>query len=227
MLKKILLGMGLIGALATAGFSEEIKSLKSLDSETCKINKIINQELFNNEGQCNLSRGEIIGGQNAINDIFTSMFGQISTDLLKETGIGYSVNLNWGNIDTNINEFICYMKANNKNGIEEIRKFIMSAYKTGMYKNFDKENFKRITLTFSYLFYNTPKSKLGEVGDEYLLEYFASERALKNKKVYSPFMKYIINKDYKRAEAYIKDINAKSGINEVFSEIENDCQKLK
>lgn len=225
MLKRLVIGMGLIGALATAGFSEEIKSLKSLDSETCKINKIINQELFNNEGQCKLSQGEIIGGQNAINDIFTSMFGQISTDFLKENGIGYSVNMNWGNIDTNINEFICYMKANNKNGIEEIRKFIMSAFKTGMYKNFDKENFKRITLTLSYLFYNTPK--LGEVGDEYLLEYFANERALKNKKVYSPFMKYIINRDYKRAEAYIKDINAKSGINEVFSEIENECQKLK
>lgn len=222
MLKKILLGISVVACLATAGFGEDFP----LDKKFCQNHKIINKENYNNKNWCSASKAKQMGGQDGVNEAFNSRFGQMSTEFLKEAGIGYSVAKNWGNVYSNMNEFICYMKSNNKNGTEEIRKFAVANFKDGVWKNDDRD-IKTLTINNSMILFIERNELFGERGSFYLTLFFADATIMQNNATYSPFVKYIVNKDYKRAEAYIKDINEKSGINEVFSEIENDCQKLK
>ena len=53
---------------------------------------------------------------------------------------------------------------------------------------------------------------------------FASAKGVK-KQIYAPFVKKILNKDYESARQYVKSVNAKSGINKIYSEFENACEK--
>lgn len=216
-LKKIVIGMGLLSILATAGFSEDYE----LNKEFCQNHKIINKESYNNKNWCSASKEKQSVEQDGFNEIFNSKYGEMHPNYLPNF-----LQWNWGKVYNNMNEFLCYMKSNNKNATEEIRKFIVANFKDGTWKN-DNRDIKTLIINNSMNLFIERDESFGERGSFYLTQFFADATIMQNNATYSPFIKYILNKNYKRAEAYVKSINEESGINEVFSEIENECQKLK
>ena len=118
----------------------------------------------------------------------------------------------------------------NKEDKKELRKFVLSLayFDTWKSKYIDTNKY-----SFRYCIYSNTNIEYSErlngridddMGAYSLTNKFASAKGVE-KKLLSPFVKYVVNKDYERAKQYIKDINAKSGINKVYSEFETACEK--
>jgi hypothetical protein len=242
-MKKILLGICAVACLATAGFSEEVKLGeqemkldKKLDKNFCKAyNFYTYKKYVHDKSLDSFSVGsrKIILKESG-DKIFTRDIGALSTDFLKENGIGYSVNMNWGNIVVKFDDYLRY--ANSKEDKKELSKFIMiikMSYMENVIENDDKtdkiemnsENnrlIKKVIIKTEIEAENNKKEN--EKSYSTLTSYFAETKD-KQKELYGPFAKYVINGDFERAKAYIKQVNEKYEINELYEQFENACEK--
>ena len=228
-LKKIVIGMGLLGALATAGFGEEVK----LDNAFCKAynystyNYLVNEDYSTATNPITIA-AERNSSKSAGDMRFSAMYGALSTDFLKEAGIGYSINMNWGNIVVAFNEYMKY--AHSDEDKKDLRKFslIFNYLKEWKPQYIDTNKFSFrdcIYLHTNSLYSERAQGKIDDnIGAIKLTDEFASANG-SEKKLLSPFVKYIVNKDYVKAKEYIKSTNKKYGINTVYSEFENACEK--
>jgi hypothetical protein len=228
MLKKIILGMGLVGVLATAGFGEDVK----LDKNFCKAynyatyNYLVDEDYSNAKTAIDIATKRN-GTKEAGDQRFSAVYGQMSTDFIKEAGIGYSVSMNWGNVVLAFNEYMKY--AHSDEDKKELRKFQISLFYFGTWKS---EYIDTNKYSFRYCIYENTfnlysehlKGRIGnDIGALKFTDSFAQAKGTEN--ILSPLVKYIINKDYERAKEYIKQVNEDSGINEIYSEFENACEK--
>ena len=226
MLKKVILGMGLIGALTTSSFSEEVK----LDKNFCKAYNFYTYKKFIQDSYKGSDSNRIRILKKSGDETLTAIYGSLSTDLIKETGIGHSINMNWGNILIAFDNFLIYTKS--KEDKKELAKFVLNQkllmYQDGINEdnlelknefldengNIDKQVFgKHLILTLD------KKSEAGTFVHD-----FAQAKS-KEKKIYSPFVKYVVNNDFERAREYIKQVNEESGINSIYQRFENACEK--
>lgn len=233
MLKKILLGMGLVGVLTTSSFSEELKLKSSfweqrVNQDFCKAYDYFNYQRFvyqNEEANLGFHRRVI---KESADQSFTIKKGALSTEFLKENGIGYSVSMNWGNIALAFDDYLRY--ANSKEDQKNLGKFMMSLNYYSPYIKLDsritEKESKEVTMYYmtetEYKFYKEGKSKQDS---SFLLTDFFSFLKGKEKEIYSPFAKYVINGDFERAREYIKSSNKKTGINSIYQRFENACEK--
>lgn len=227
-LKKIGIGLGVVACVATSGFSEEI-----IDKNFCKAYNYATYNYLVSERYSNANSDIEIAIQNlatkeAGDQRFTAMYGALSTDFLKENGIGYSVNMNWGNIVVAFSEYMKY--AHSVEDKKELRKFTLSlsyfdSWKS-KYIDTNKFSFRHCVYTNTEVIYSEHlDGKISDNMGAYTLTNGFAQATGTQKKLLSPFVKYIVNKDYERAKQYIKSVNAKSGINKVYSEFENACDK--
>lgn len=226
MLKKILLGMGLLGVLATSSFSEEVK----LDKNFCKAYNFYTYKKFIQDSYKGSDSNRIRILKKSGDETLTAIYGSLSTDLIKETGIGHSINMNWGNILIAFDNFLIYTKS--KEDKKELAKFVLNQkllmYQDGKDKdnlelknefldengNIDKQVLgKQLILTLD------KKSEPGTFVHDF------AQAKLKEKEIYSPFVKYVVNNDFERAREYIKQVNEESGINSIYQRFENTCEK--
>lgn len=224
MLKKILLGLSLGACLATSSFGAKI-----IDKNFCEAyNYLSYQHLVNEEytyAKNPITIASIKNGTKSASDTrFGAIYGQMSTDFIKEAGIGYSVSMNWGNLTV---AFLDYMKyANSDEDKKELAKFELSANLDEIKKVYKQQSVRDSVFNIAVNTYKERKN--GEIGDNigelYLTNEFASAKGVK-KQIYAPFVKYVINSDFERARQYVKSVNAKSGINKVYFEFENACEK--
>ncbi len=228
-LKRVIVGMGLLGALATSSFCEEVK----LDNAFCKAYNYSTYNYLVDEAYSTATNPITIAAErnsakSAGDTRFSAVYGALSTDFIKETGIGYSVNMNWGNIVVAFNEYMKY--AHSDEDKKDLRKFSLNLkyLKEWKTKYIDTNEFSFrdcIYLHTNSLYSERVQSKINDnIGAIKLTDEFASAIGAE-KKLLSPFVKYIVNKDYEKAKEYIKSINAKSGINKIYSEFENACEK--
>ena len=225
MLKKVILGMGLLGVLATSSFSEELK----LDKNFCKAYNFYTYKKYVQDSYKGSDSNRFRILKKSGDEAFTAIYGVLSTDLIKETGIGYSLNMNWGNILIAFDNFLIYTKS--KEDKKELAKFVLNQ-KLLMYQDGkDKDNLD-IKNEFLDENGNIDKQVLGK---QLILIYdkkseagafvhdFAQAKS-KEKEIYSPFVKYVVNNDFERAREYIKQVNEKSGINNLYKQFEV-CEK--
>lgn len=231
-LKKIVIGLGVVACLATAGFSEEVKLKSSfweqrVNQDFCKAYDYFNHQRFvyQNDTSLSVHRSSI---KESGDQIFTTKYGALSTDMLKENGIGYSVNMNWGNISLAFDDYLRY--ANSKEDQINLGKFMMSLnYYSEIFKldsRITEKESKEVTMyymtTIEYNFYKEGKQMNG--GSFVLTDFFRFVKG-KEKELYAPFAKYVINRDFERAREYIKSTNKKTGINSIYQRFENACEK--
>lgn len=238
MLKKILLGMGLVGVLATAGFSKEVEI--NIDNNFCKSYNFYTYEMFTYmKFDSNLSNGVRDTVIKETGDkIYARDVGQMATEFLKENGIGYSVNKSWGNIALSFDKFQRY--ASSREDRKEISKFIMNlsltVYKEAIrivkqkkgninkdYLNEKNELDKIYAMKYDFLNEVKKENSEGRKVFSKLVQEFIILKG-EQKELYSPFAKYVINDDYSRALEYIKQVNKKSGINNLYKQFEV-CEK--
>ena len=235
MLKKILLGLSLGACLATSSFSEELK----LDKKFCKAYNHVTYNHFVHDKS--LDSFDIGSRHTILKDsgdaIFTRDIGALSTDFLKENGIGYSVNMNWGNIVVKFDDYLRY--ANSKEDKKELSKFLMNILtiiaedeiaENTLDELLDENNRLRkdvfLKMEFEAKFEAKMKeSKKGNKRSFSTLTSYFAETKDKQIELYGPFAKYVINGDFERAKTYVKSVNAESGINELYEQFENACEK--
>lgn len=224
MLKKILLGLSLGACLATSSFGAKI-----IDKNFCEAynylsyQHLVNEEYTNSKNQITIA-GIKNGTKSASDTRFGAIYGQMSTDFLKDGGFGYSLNLSWGNLTV---AFLDYMKyANSDEDKKDLAKFELSSNLDEIKKVYKQQSVR--DSVFNIILNTYEERKNGEIGNNigelYLTNEFASAKGVK-KQIYAPFVKKILNKDYESARQYVKSVNAKSGINKIYSEFENACEK--
>jgi hypothetical protein len=173
--------------------------------------------------------------------IYTRDVGALSTEFIKENGIGYAINKSWGNIALSFDKFQRY--ASSREDTKEISKFIMNLSLVEYEKEFrilkqKKSNINKDFLNekneldkiyaMKYNFLNIVKQEIQAINEERklflkLVTLFITLKG-EQKELYSPFAKYVINNDYSRALEYIKQVNKKSGINNLYKQFEV-CEK--
>jgi hypothetical protein len=227
MLKKIVLGLSVTACLTTTVFSKELNV--KLDPDFCKAYDFVTYKAFINKKNGNMYSGfdrRLL--KETADAVFTRDNGALSTDFLKENGIGYSVNMSWGNIALKFEDFLVYV--NSKEDRNELSKFLVMLDGISDKEMIQMKNqfleYENGYMVLSQIIIKAIYNNQDELNKE--ASVLTSKFVLaigKQKEIYGSFAKYVINNDFARALEYIKKVNAKTGMNKIYSEFENACEK--
>ena len=225
-LKKIGIGLGVVACLATSSFAFEN------EDDVCKVinhssdyvltaglnyeyNKLSAQDDVKNT--CRTTPlGKTLGSScfdNLISErvkyqaeLFQQEHGALSTDMIKDIGVGVSINKGWETVYKNMFVFEGELSKEDK---EEYLKMYVSGIVNK--KNYDSDD----AINMARFIYNK--------NIHYKVFYTSSTAVLEGNQFMKPFFKYIANNDFERAKKYMYEFNRKNGITTSWNEVKNYC----
>ena len=227
-LKKLGIGLGVVACLATSSFAFEN------EDNVCKVinhsgdyiltpslnyqyNKLSAQDFVKNT--CSTTPiGKTLGsGSSCFNnlivervkyqaELFQQEHGALSTDMIKDIGIGVSVNKGWETVYQNMFTFEGELSKEDK---EEYLKMYVSGIINK--KNYDSDD----AINMARFIYNKQSY--------YKIFRTSSEAVLEGNQFMKPFFKYVVNHDFERAKKYMYEFNRKNGITKGWNEVKSYC----
>jgi hypothetical protein len=223
-MKKILVSLTLLGtlglSLSASELPDEFRFFLKDKSYFCG-NSTVSEEVIKKiekaGGNCNLNdietRNDIRSNAASLEKVATQVYGSLSNELLSNKGLGIKTVKSWQNISTTYDMFVCSL---NKEEQKDLYMFFISIINIQ-----NKDDYK----LFSYLTIDNNIRKNHNISVAvYGREIVVPVKELgNNKEETDTFFKLIITEKFSEAKAFMKKVNQKKGVSQIFKQMDSAC----